>query len=480
MISVKHLYKSMPTGPLLEDISFVIGNKEKVGLLGQNGCGKSTLLKVLIGVEDYDSGTVSIENEVVAYLPQLFEQPESSVREFGRLLLQDKAYEFERQLSRLGLPEASWDIAISNLSSGQRMRVKLAELLVDNPSVLILDEPTNHLDIEGIQWIEAFVKSFGGIVILVSHDRAFLDAVCTHIFEIDEKQLLIFPGNYTDYKTLKQQWIEEREKTYKRQEQKRKQLATLIENARRLQGGKARGKAVRAAKKRMEREVLRSEVGRYKLDVITQISFSGTTHTGKLMLQVDGIQKSFEKANVLNDVSFELRGNERAWLYGANGAGKSTLLNLISGIVVPTEGEVVIGHNVRWGYFRQNQEHLPFDETVETFFRNQAGISDYRLYGILKKYLFPQEYLSRKIGTLSPGERARLGFAVFTQQNLDLLILDEPTNHLDIWTKEAIEGSLREFEGGILLVSHDRYFVENVGVDTVYHLKNGTLTKLLT
>lgn len=466
---------------LLEDITFTLGNKEKVGLLGQNGCGKSTLLKIIVGEEDYDQGIISLEAEKIAYLPQLFDLPVGTVNEFSKTIfpLKEHSHKYEKQLVRLGLDETDWDVPLSNLSSGQQMRVKLAELLVSAPTILILDEPTNHLDIEGIQWIESFVHAFDGIVIMVSHDRSFLDAVCSHIFEIDEKHLHVFPGNYSDYIEQKQAWVLDREKTYKRQEKKREQLTTLLENVRKIKAGKARGKAVKAAKKRMEREVLKHEVNKYSRDVVSGISFEGTTHTGKLMLRVAEVAKHFDTKHVLESVSFEIRGDERVWLYGANGQGKSTLLNIITGHLEQSAGTVTVGESVKWGYFRQNQEHLPFGQTVKQFFQEQTGIGDQALFGVLKTYLFPKEYLDRKIGSLSPGERARLGFAVFAQQKLDLLILDEPTNHLDVWTKEAIESSLRDFKGAILLVSHDRYFVKEVGVHTVYHIENGSVRKLV-
>jgi len=480
MLSVKNVYKNIPSGSLLEDISFTLGNKEKVGLLGQNGCGKSTLLKILIGEEDTDGGSTSFETETIGYLPQLFDQFDGTVREFGKSLFDavNQTYLYEKQLSLLGLDKKHWDTQVRDLSSGQFMRVKLAEILVQKPTVLILDEPTNHLDIDGILWMEEFVQGFDGIVIMVSHDRSFLDAVCTHIFEIDEKHILEFSGNYSAYVEHKQAWEADRAKEFRKQERKREQMEKLIANARKIKGGKERGRAVRAAKKRMEREVTRHEVAQYSRDVVTDITLEGSTHSGKMMLRVDGISKSFGTKAVLEDVSFELRGNERVWLYGANGQGKSTILNIITGILAADTGRVEVGSNVHWGYFRQNQEHLPFNQTLKYYFQENTGIGDQALYGVLKAFLFDKDYFDRKIGLLSPGERARLGFAVFAQQKLDLLILDEPTNHLDIWTKEAIEASLREFEGAVLLVSHDRYFVEEIQVDTVYHIQNGMFDRL--
>jgi ATPase subunit of ABC transporter with duplicated ATPase domains len=482
MISFKHVYKEIPSGLLLEDITFTLGNREKVGLIGQNGCGKSTLFKLLVGEEPYDSGQITVQGERLAYLPQLFELPaDTSVREYGRKVvsLDDRDYyAFEKHLSRFRFGDVQLDTRVDQLSSGQMMKVKIAELLLMDPTVLVMDEPTNHLDIDGILWMEEFVKEFEGIVVMVSHDRSFLDNTTNQIFEIDEKKLHIFVGGYTDYVMQKEHWVSERQKSYRRQEKKRQQLERLIENSRKIAGGKARGKAVRSAKKRMEREVLRHEIQQYQRSVIQEVDFHGTTHTGKLMMRLQNVFHAYGQKNVLDSIDFELRGKERVWLFGPNGSGKSTLLNIITGQLLPSGGIVEIGQSVRWGYFRQNQEHLPLEETVESFFTEQTGISGQKLPGVLRKYLFTPSYFNRRIKNLSPGERARLAFAVFAQQELDLLILDEPTNHLDIWTKEAIERSLQEYTGALLLVSHDRYFVEQVGVDRVVTISSGALIEV--
>ncbi|MCA9397599.1 ABC-F family ATP-binding cassette domain-containing protein [candidate division WWE3 bacterium] len=481
MISANNITKEIPTGVLLKDISFTLGNKEKVGLIGQNGCGKTTLLKIILGVESYELGSIQIQNETVVHLPQLFSFPQDiSVREYGlRLVGSEKQfYLFARNLSKLGLDEKHWDTTVNSLSSGQQMKVKVAELLLQEPTVLILDEPTNHLDIDGILWIEEFISVFDGIVIMVSHDRSFLDNTISHIFEIDEKQLHVFSGNYSDYLEQKEHWVEERRKAYARQEKKREQLEQLLENVRKIKGGKQRGKAVKAAKKRMEREVLRDEINSYSRDTLDEIEFGGETHTGKIMLKVAKLTHSFGDLSVFENTSFEIRGNTRVWLFGPNGAGKSTLLNIITHKIVPTSGQIEIGTGVRWGYFRQNQEELDLDLTMKEYLHDVLHLTQAQLYGFVKKYLFPKEYVHRKLGNLSPGQRARLVFGVFAEQELDLLILDEPTNHLDIWTKESIENSLKEYKGALLFVSHDRYFVEEVDVDRIVTIENKQIKEI--
>lgn len=480
MISFKHVYKEIPAKSLLNDVNFTLGAKEKVGLIGQNGSGKSTLLKIALGLEDYDQGTVQAPGECFGYLPQLFDfSTELTVREHGVQVLDGtkNMYQFEKNLRQLGLDTKVFTQKITDLSSGQQMRVKLAEILLARPSVLILDEPTNHLDIEGIGWMSNFVKNFDGIVLMVSHDRAFLDETTNVIFEIDEGRLHIFPGNYSDYVAQKSSWIEKREEAYKRQEKKREQMERLIENARKLKGGKQRGKAVRSAKKRMEREVLRKEITAYSRETVENIDFRGETHTGKLMLRLDHVSHHYGEVEVIKNASFELRGNDRVWLYGPNGVGKSTLLNIVTGVIAPTQGTVSLGANITWGYFRQNQEQFDLSLTVRQFIEAQTPMAEASMYGFLKQYIFPRQYLDKKLFYLSPGERARLAFGIFSLQKLDLLILDEPTNHLDIWTKEAIERSLVDYQGAILLVSHDRYFVSEVQVNHVLTIKNKILVR---
>lgn len=228
----------------------------------------------------------------------------------------------------------------------------------------------------------------------------------------------------------------------------------------------------------MEREVLKNEIDQYRREVVDQIQIAGDTHTGKLMLRMKNIQKSFGDNQILKSVDFEIRGQSRVWLYGPNGVGKSTMLNIITSLLEPDSGDVAIGESVKWGYFRQNQEQLDFELTVKEFIEQETNIRKPQLFGFLKKFIFPKDYLDKKLKYLSPGERARLAFGVFTQQELDLLILDEPTNHLDIWTKEAIEQSLATYGGALLLVSHDRYFVEEVDVNRVVTLESGKIKEI--
>ena len=260
------------------------------------------------------------------------------------------------------------------------------------------------------------------------------------------------------------------------QEKKRQKLAELITNAHKIKDGKARGKAVRAAEKRMEREITANEIGKYQKYEIHGLHFTGNAHAAKLILRLRDLNHAYGAKLVLENINLELRGNERVWLSGINGAGKTTLLQIITQHLIPTSGEIKLGENMNIGYFRQNQQHLPMQRKVEEYLLDTAGISHSKAISFLGKLSFTKDYLNRKLGNLSPGERARLSLGLFTNQSFNFLILDEPANHLDIVTKEIIEKELHQFSGALLLVSHDRYFVEQVGVNRVLKLDNGILS----
>jgi ATPase subunit of ABC transporter with duplicated ATPase domains len=477
MLRIKSLTKNLGGRLILDEIDFTLVGNTKVALIGPNGCGKTTLFKILLDEVEPDAGQVIVQNEKIGYLPQELEFPaDETYQDFLDALMANSAEQWrvKKILDKLELTGIRSSDLTTNLSEGQKMKLKLAETLVDEPTVLLLDEPTNHLDIEGLLWFEKFIQQFKGMVLMISHDRAFLDNTVDTIFEIDEKKIHIFIGNYTAYKNQKEGWIERRDQAYKEQERKRKQLEQLIENARKIKDGKKRGKAIRAAEKRMEREVAENEMAVYQRYGIKGMQIEGETHRAKLMLTVKDLAMQFGNKPIFHDLSFEIRGYQRVWLYGPNGAGKTTLLNIITQGLKPTGGEIKLGENVKWGYFRQNQEHLPKDVTVGDYLMSR-GFGGQTVYGFLSKLNFSKDYLIQPLGNLSPGERARLSFGIFTTEEYNFLILDEPSNHLDIWTKEVIEKSLQDFKGAVLLVSHDRYFVKNIGVDQVLNLKDGEL-----
>ncbi|PIP56748.1 hypothetical protein COX05_01435 [candidate division WWE3 bacterium CG22_combo_CG10-13_8_21_14_all_39_12] len=479
MLSIKNLFYELNGHTLLEDISVTIGKHNVIGLIGPNGCGKSTLFNLILKRIKSESGTISLQNERIGFVPQEFDF--GDVKTFGEWKTSTipdpkKQFRLEAILSRLSLnPHPNNTQELGTLSEGQKLKLKLAEALAHEPTLLLMDEPTNHLDIEGILWLETFINTLDASILMISHDRRFLDKCVNRIFEIDEKKLHVFEGNYSNYREQKVSWVEKRNLQYKMQEKKRAQLETLIESARGIKDGKQRGKALRAARKRRDREVSKNEISAYDQYGIKGLNVEGNTHSSKLMLRLDNVSKTFGKKTVFNDLTFEMRGKERVWLYGPNGAGKSTLVNIITNTITPTTGIVTMGENVTWGYFKQNQEHLPLNDTAYEYIRKFMIMTDHQARSFLGKLSFSGEYLDRKLRDMSPGERARLSFGLFTTKEYDLLILDEPTNHLDVWTKETIEKSLATYDGSLLLISHDRMFVQNVGVQKILNLKEGKL-----
>lgn len=462
---------------LFEKVTFVLGNREKVGLVGLNGCGKSTLLRIITGLEKPDTGRVEIIHEKVGYLPQEFSFNEDQlVGEFLEDLVDDpytEMYKVDKILKKLEFDDLDIYQEIHTLSEGQKMKLKLAELLLKESTILLLDEPTNHLDIFGILWFEEFVQKFEGVCIIISHDRTFLNNTVTKIFEIDEQRLLVFEGNYDAYIEAKKQYIEDRDEEYKFQERKRVRLEQMIERAKRQRAGSKQARRLKAARTRLKREVLKNEVSEYKEQKITNFTLEGSLYKKKKVFDLDKISFSYPGGKtIINNTSFQMYGKDKVWFYGPNGIGKTTIIRLIVGSIMPQKGIISWGENIDWTYFSQDQQHLDMKATVEDYFIKHTGIPFERSFGTLDKFLFPKGFRRYTLGSLSPGQRARLSFAIFAQHNYNFLILDEPTNHLDIRSKEVIEEALSSFDGAILVISHDRYFIENLGINRTITIEN--------
>ncbi|MBU0976315.1 MAG: ABC-F family ATP-binding cassette domain-containing protein [Patescibacteria group bacterium] len=462
---------------LFEDVSFLLGNNEKVGLVGLNGCGKTTMLRIITEEEKPDQGKVEIVNETIGYLQQEFEfEKDKLVGEFLEELVDDpysEMYKVKIILTKLNLIEIDEFQYIRNLSEGQKMKLKLTELLIKEPTILLLDEPTNHLDIDGILWFEQFINEFIGICIIISHDREFLNNTVDRIFEIDEKSLYIFEGNYDDYLIGKKKFIKDRAQQFSFQERKRRRLENLINNARKISNGKQRGKAIKAAKTRLKREVLSKEINDYEERKVRKFGIAGFVHNSKKVIETCKLGFGYQShKKIIQNTDFSIFGKERIWFYGRNGIGKTTFINLLRGELSPQTGIVSWGENISWTYFSQDQSHLGMEATVEEYFLKNTGIPYDKSFGALERFLFPKEFRNYKLKVLSPGQRARLSFCIFSQHKYDFLILDEPTNHLDIQTKEVIEQALSNFDGAMLLISHDRYFVSSIGINRTITLEN--------
>lgn len=478
MLIGKGIYKTYNGDPVLTDIEFRLGNNIKVGLVGRNGCGKTTLMKIISGVENVTEGIVEREQEVIGYLPQEIVFPKNTlVGEYLEQFLQHswEFYLIESLVDQVQFSNFDQYQDISTLSEGQKMKLKMIEILLQDPTLVLIDEPTNHLDIEGIYWFENYIKELQKTVLMISHDRQFLNNTVDEIWEIENHQLIRFVGDYDNYKEEKLKLIDKWDSEYKLFLKKKEQLDKLLENARKIKDGKKRGRAINSVKKRIDREIVQNEKTKYEEKKIKKVEFETDNRSGKLMVRFDEIEKTYGDNIVFKDMDFEIRGKEKIWLFGPNGAGKSTIVKLIMEEEKPTIGDIVVGNNLRIGYFAQKQTHLDFEKNIQEHFIELTKCSYGESFGALKKFLFEGEALKKRVKNLSPGERARFAFAIFANEDYDMLILDEPTNHLDIETKEAIENSLKDYEGTLLLVSHDRYFVERVGINKRLNLRNGCL-----
>jgi len=475
MIIGTEITKQFIGSPVLDGISFKLGNSKKAALVGKNGCGKSTLMKIIAGVMNYDGGFISITNEKIAYIPQEFDFPDSTVSEFLATCIENEweDYKIEILKEQLNFTNYNPEQLISTLSEGQKMKLKLVQVLLLDPTTLLIDEPTNHLDIDGILWFENFIKSLNKSVLMISHDRQFLNNIVSEIWEIENHKLTVFSGNYDYYKTEKDRLIGKWNQDYILFQKKKEKLEALYDRYAGTYG-------VKAVKSRISRELEgNSEKVPYVSKKIKEIDFKpGITHS-KRMVMFNDVNKTYDGEKfIFKNFNFELRGGEKVWLFGPNGAGKSTLVRMILGLEKPTDGEVVLGENVSIGYFAQKQNQLVYDKSLLDNFLDITHCEYREVFGALKKFLFEGDILKLKVKDLSPGQRARFAFAIFTYHNYDMLILDEPDNHLDIETKEVIEESLRNYKGTLFLISHDRYFVANLEPTSVLYLKDGVLNRI--
>ncbi len=465
MITGKGITKTFTGEPILQNIEFKIGNNRKIGVVGKNGCGKSTLFKLVVGEIAPDVGNIESQGEQIGYIPQEFNYPNELVGEYLEKKLNNpyETYKIDILMHQLDFKNYDPYQEIKTLSEGQKMKLKVIEVMLKDPTVLLIDEPTNHLDIEGIMWFEEYIKNINKTVVMISHDREFLNNTVDEIWEIENKNILKFVGDYDNYKEQKLKLIDKWNEEYIRFVKRKNQLDELLKKARRSNISRS-GKGVQSVKKRIEREIEMKLKEKYIDKRIKPVTFDTDITSSKLIVLFDSVVKNYDEKTVLSDLSFEIRGGEKIWLFGSNGSGKTTIVKLIMGEEKPTGGRVRVGNNLRVGYFAQKQTHLDFDKNLFDYFIEQTGCYYTDAFGALRRFMFEKDDLKKRIRNLSPGERARFAFAVFAYNDYDFLILDEPTNHLDIEAKEVIEESLKNFEGTLLLVSHDRFFVERVGM----------------
>ncbi len=517
IVNVSNLNKSFGIDTILEDINFLIEEKDKIGLVGLNGTGKSTLLKILAGQMTYDSGNIYIDRSIkIGYLAQgakfethqtvgealssIFQEQQNQEKELHRLealMSSPKVYENEARLECLmhqysilfedfkanggfeiqsrirgilnGLGFNDADALISNLSGGQKTRLALGQVLLESPDLLLLDEPTNYLDLESIQWLETFLKDYPKALLVVSHDRYFLDNIVGKIFELENNHISVYTGNYSDYVNKKHALTKVLQK---HEEIRQKEIEKLESNIETFISHRNYVQA-ESRRKRLEELLPKSIVKNSSSPV--RLKFDIQETSGKEVLQIENLGFSYGDKNILSDVNLKVFRGERIGIIGPNGIGKSTLLKILAGELEPQEGFIHFGHHVEPEYFDQEQQDFSPDATIlDEVWNSAPGLSLTEIRTFLASLLFFDDDVEKNIGVLSGGEKSRVALGKAILQGANLLLLDEPTNHLDILSKEKLEDALKAFKGTIIAVSHDRYFLMKIAT-RIWEFDNGNI-----
>ena len=487
MISVEHLSIEFSSRPILDDITFLINPRDRVALVGKNGAGKTTLLRLLAGVETPTSGRISKMGDItIGYLPQVMmhvdgktlrEDVMSIMRREGDEAKGDEARfiaEMDRTIIGLGFERKDFDRPCSEFSGGWRMRIELAKILLQHPDLLLLDEPTNHLDIESIQWLEEFLTSNSSALVLVSHDRAFLDNVTTRTIEITLGRIYDYDVPYTQFKILRQERHEQQVRAYLNQQKMIQETEEFIE--------RFRYKATKAVQVQSRIKQL-EKLERLEVDIEDNsrlsLRFPPAPRSGDFPVIVEDLRKDFGEHMVFQNATFTIRRGEKVAFVGKNGEGKTTLVRCIMG-QLDYMGTLKIGHNVKIGYFAQNQAALLDGELTVFQTIDNVAVGDIRtqIRNILGAFMFGGEASEKKVKVLSGGERSRLAMIRLLLEPCNLLILDEPTNHLDMQSKDVLKAALKEFNGTVICVSHDREFLDGL-VEKVYEFGGGKVREHL-
>ncbi|MBQ7748722.1 MAG: ABC-F family ATP-binding cassette domain-containing protein, partial [Paludibacteraceae bacterium] len=517
MISVEQLSVEFSAKPLFDNISFQVNPKDKIALVGKNGAGKSTMLKIFAGLQQPTSGRLSVpKGVVIGYLPQhmlyndgvtVREEAEKAfdgIKQQQKLIdrlttemsertdYESKDYmdlidtltheseklnmmggadyeaELEKTLMGLGFTREDFDRQTTEFSGGWRMRIEIAKILLSKPDVLLLDEPTNHLDIESIQWFENFLSTTSAAVILVSHDKAFINHVTNRTIEISLGKIYDYKVPYDKYLELRKERREQQIRAYENQKKMIEDTEDFIE--------KFRYKATKAVQVQSRIKQL-AKIERLEVDMedtsCLNLRFPPAPRSGQIPVEVEGLTKKYDDKTILQDIGLIINRGEKVAFVGKNGEGKSTLVKCIMGEISDYTGKLKLGHNVQIGYFAQNQASLLDGEVTvfDTIDRVAVGDIRTKIRDILGAFMFGGEASDKKVKVLSGGERSRLAMIKLLLEPVNLLILDEPTNHLDIPSKEVLKQAIKDFDGTAIIVSHDRDFLDGL-VDKVYEFSN--------
>lgn len=477
LLSAEHLSINFGSRQLLDDVNFYLNEGDKTGVIGVNGAGKSTFLKVLSGALEADAGTIArnpnVQISLLAQNPAMDDGAtvlEQVFLHFPAEFRTLNEYEAKAMLNRLGLPD--FDQKVGTLSGGQRKRAALAAALIHPADVLVLDEPTNHLDSEMVAWLEDWLRKFRGALVMVTHDRYFLERVVNHITELDSGKLYHYEANYSKYLELK----EERAAMAEASERKR-QAILRVEREWIMRGCRAR---TTKSKERVQRyeDLLNQDTPEEAVQV--QMA-AASSRLGKKLIELKGVSKHFDGRAVIEDFSYNLLRNDRIGIVGQNGAGKSTLLHLIAGELAPDAGSVEAGATVKIGHFSQEGRELDLNQRVYDFIHSIAGevktdAGTFSANQMMERFLFPGDLQSVPIGRLSGGERRRLYLLSVLMEAPNVLLLDEPTNDLDVTTLSILEDYLQTFPGPILAVSHDRFFLDKLA-ESIFEVREGQVLR---
>ena len=503
ILNATNISKSFGSNEIIKDATFLVNEHEKVAIVGVNGAGKTTLLKILTGEESADSGSITLAKDAkLGYLRQInnvdselsiidelytviepilnMEKRMSQMQEDMKHLTGSELEELYSSytalthsyelmdgyaaksrvvgiLKGLGFEEIDFDRKINTLSGGQKTRVFLAKLLLEEPDIILLDEPTNHLDLRSIEWLESYLLNYKGAVIIVSHDRYFLDKIVSKVIDIENGNVQMYLGNYTDFSNKKQMLLDAKMKEYLNQQQEIKHQEAVITKLKQFNREKSIKRAESRQKQlekieRVEAPQTYSENMRLSLDI--------SKESGKDVLTVQNLSKSFDQKKLFWDINFEIKRGERVAIIGDNGTGKTTLLKIINGLLNPDTGEVIYGSNVSVAYYDQEHQVLHMDKTLfDELSDTYPEMTNTQIRNILAAFLFTGEDVYKKIADLSGGERGRVSLVKLMLSKANFLLLDEPTNHLDIVSKDVLENALTNFPGTVCYVSHDRYFI---------------------
>lgn len=503
ILSCENIKISFGTNVVISDLTFAVNQGDKVGIVGVNGAGKSTLMKAINGDIQPDEGNIyiskntkigmlsqteeldaenSVYSEMLLTFSELAEREEqieimrkalekgdksvsiSKYTEEEESFLHDGGYEYKSRvkgiLKNTGFAEEDFERKISTLSGGQKTRLSLVRLLLREPDILMLDEPTNHLDVQTLEWLEEYLSKYKKTIIVISHDRYFLDKVTGKILDLENRRGKLYDGSYSVFTEKKKKDREIEERHYKNQQREIARIEAYIEQQRRW--NRERNIIAAESRQKMLDKMVKLEKPKDAPENV-KIAFKAALRSGEEVLKIRDLSKSFGKKTLFSNISFDIFSGQRVFIIGKNGSGKSTLMKIIAGLAGNYQGRYEFGYNVKLGYYDQENQQLDPDNTVlDELWDCYPGLTQNEIRNTLALFLFKGDDISKRIGVLSGGEKARLTIAKLILSRVNLLLLDEPTNHLDINSREVLEEALQKFEGTVIAVSHDRYFIKKL------------------